>query len=646
MANSIPKLSSMQEAKNTQHMAQEKEYVENMLSVMPVSSPPSQLQDIPSPKISHNLLRQAQQQSGLKYTPLPTDTYIRTLKLLPGPEDEPIRCSLELADLNSEDLDYSAISYAWGDLTDLKTIECDGHPTNVTRSLFEALERFRSPEEEYILWVDALCIDQQNSEEKTSQVRLMQSIYKKASYVLVFLGHENTDSVLDDLNTICRYVSKCYPNGWHDVSPRFCFEDEWVYDFGPETYKFDPVVGEVLPLTRICSTPWFGRGWVIQEVALPANALVFWGQGQIEFQWIGLAAFEVSRLIDSNLLPSGIRHCAFMQFMHEAQHGDLDFFSFFMLLVTTHDVAYSDPRDRVYGLLGMQTLECDPANGQPFVNPDYSISILDCYRVVTEKMLVELKDLRVLSNIHHGPELKDDWPSWVPVWDKHKTGGLLGIQDNIAILKNEAVVSKVNSGNRECIRINGFTVDTAHHEVAEAKDLKKCTNHLQRLRHIQALFRQLEQSHSVEAIACTFGDLQTPPPYPKRVTTFLEQYQALMQWNPPWDPDVTETYKSGFSNDIRLQNPVAVLLYRAYLRRWHARCLFESKNGMLVLGPEAMREGDVIVHLLGGVPPYVLRPVDGLWTFVGECYVYALVDGDAVQEWRESGRAVEQFDIY
>ncbi|KAH9219629.1 heterokaryon incompatibility, partial [Leptodontidium sp. 2 PMI_412] len=63
-----------------------------------------------------------------------------------------------------------------------------GQPRTVTRNLFLALRRLRKPEEPRVMWIDALCICQENDEEKSHQVRLMGEIYKRCAEVCIWVG--------------------------------------------------------------------------------------------------------------------------------------------------------------------------------------------------------------------------------------------------------------------------------------------------------------------------------------------------------------------------------------------------------------------------------------------------------------------------
>lgn len=89
------------------------------------------------------------------YKNLPSDTSFRVAELLPGNDIHPIECRLQTVEW-SEDPQYEAISYAWGDPTDRKTVVCDGGLVSITATLHAALTHFRSGAHSRIVWADAL----------------------------------------------------------------------------------------------------------------------------------------------------------------------------------------------------------------------------------------------------------------------------------------------------------------------------------------------------------------------------------------------------------------------------------------------------------------------------------------------------------
>ncbi|PMD53153.1 HET-domain-containing protein, partial [Hyaloscypha bicolor E] len=86
---------------------------------------------------------------------------------------------------------YQALSYTWGSPDITKTIAINGAVVDIRQNLYDALFNFYERLErgaEFLLWVDAICIDQQNLQERTSQVRLMDFIYTRAQCVIIWLG--------------------------------------------------------------------------------------------------------------------------------------------------------------------------------------------------------------------------------------------------------------------------------------------------------------------------------------------------------------------------------------------------------------------------------------------------------------------------
>ena len=132
-----------------------------------------------------------------KHSPLNDPSYTRLLTLLPGSHCTPLRCQI-VEHQASSDTRYDALSYAWGDPVYSESIQvCESSNAErvswylpVTRNLFEALLRLRSDDAPRTLWIDALCINQDDLEEKGHQVARMGRVYREASQVIVWLGED------------------------------------------------------------------------------------------------------------------------------------------------------------------------------------------------------------------------------------------------------------------------------------------------------------------------------------------------------------------------------------------------------------------------------------------------------------------------
>ena len=85
---------------------------------------------------------------------------------------------------------YTAVSYVWGDEIDMQLITVNGHHVLIRRNLFDFLEVFRSRKgsDDTFLWIDQICINQQCDLEKSSQIAMMEHIYRGACETLVWLG--------------------------------------------------------------------------------------------------------------------------------------------------------------------------------------------------------------------------------------------------------------------------------------------------------------------------------------------------------------------------------------------------------------------------------------------------------------------------
>ena len=201
------------------------------------------------------------------YYPLNED-HIRLLVLMPGQQSsEDIFCELIHRNITREPPPYEALSWCWGSELLSSTILIRDHGRylrhKVPESLATALMTLRYPSEERIIWVDAVCINQSHSEEKNVQVPLMSKIYGLASRVCVWLGTPDKDTALaisfikEQILQLHNFDELCSSS---DTTP------QW---------------GAVLQLMQ---RPWFSRRWVVQEIALSRDALIYCGLNQIRWR--------------------------------------------------------------------------------------------------------------------------------------------------------------------------------------------------------------------------------------------------------------------------------------------------------------------------------------------------------------------------
>jgi hypothetical protein len=120
---------------------------------------------------------------------------IRILDILPtpasapNPDSEQIKCNLRVINLDDKPR-FTALSYVWGAYSPVPDfITCDNVQVNVTSNCYSALRHLRKKLGKLKIWLDAICIDQSNAEEKSKQIPLMGEIYSRAEWVYVWLGN-------------------------------------------------------------------------------------------------------------------------------------------------------------------------------------------------------------------------------------------------------------------------------------------------------------------------------------------------------------------------------------------------------------------------------------------------------------------------
>lgn len=207
-----------------------------------------------------------------KYKPLNGD--IRLVILGRGSMDDPIRCELFNAKFAAEQ-EYLALSYEWGSATGKShQININGLLYDVRKNLFDALRHLRRPNEELILWIDALCINQKNISERNHQVQLMGEIYSQANEVVIWLGlaRDNSDLAMSHMEEMDRVVLHDEPRGRLIMKTRKGLE-------GSEERKNEHLAA----IVSWCKRSYWRRMWVIQEIQLAKQLSIHCGAKRLSW---------------------------------------------------------------------------------------------------------------------------------------------------------------------------------------------------------------------------------------------------------------------------------------------------------------------------------------------------------------------------
>ena len=191
--------------------------------------------------------------SGLfEYRPLSkSGNEIRLLDLYPLQRSGPVRCSIRHVHLQ-ERPHYETVSYCWGDSDLSASVEVDGRPLPVPTNTEKALIRMALPDRLRTLRIDAVCIVQNDSEEKSHQVTLMGRIYSASAGNLVYFGESNeyTTRAVTNIRAFAqelREIARADPDG-----ERLFVNQGWFHCLGPMRSNID-----VEALSSFFSNEWF-----------------------------------------------------------------------------------------------------------------------------------------------------------------------------------------------------------------------------------------------------------------------------------------------------------------------------------------------------------------------------------------------------
>ncbi|KAH8680633.1 heterokaryon incompatibility protein-domain-containing protein [Xylariales sp. PMI_506] len=332
-----------------------------------------------------------------RYSFLSPAASTRILEIQPCYEqDGALRCHLRELNIESDPF-FEALSYTWGkpEFTEQLIID-EEFEIKITPNLRDALLRFRSRLDVRRLWVDAVCINQQDDQDKAKQIPLMTQIYRRCSGVLVWLGNDSDGLLsMDSINAHSRRI------GYED-------DDE-------------DIQREIESLVRL---PWFGRRWIVQEVVLNQNVTLFCSGSEIP--WLRLLQV-VRRSQDTGGLLSVLKtmeslwvyHCLGMGSSSQAPLSMLE------LLSALSELECMDARDRIYALAALASDGLLIRPGETGLDPreikvvvDYTQPVENLYiDVIVENFrCFDYQDILKHTDIRADGDRLSGLCSWVPDW--------------------------------------------------------------------------------------------------------------------------------------------------------------------------------------------------------------------------------------
>lgn len=339
---------------------------------------------------------------------------IRIFEISPAIDNDDVHGKLIIAPLENVTNNYVALSYCWGSSAKTHAIYCDGRRLMVTSSLHSALHRLRKLGY-FVIWADAICINQLNAVEKGAQVQMMGQIYKHAEQVICDLGEADSESqsAVDLLHLIISSLS-----GLTRLEPLSI--DEFENHSLPAVHHEEWIV-----LCKLLRLPWFRRQWVIQELALAKSAHMLWGLTCFDWDVLDQAIdciyrsrisvalrsndimerddeSKVNRIYNMGVLRDDVRKSGLVKL------GDL------VYLAQMAEV--TDPRDKIYSVLGLTVDASDPA-----LYVSYSEFTSTVYNRVSRRLIEKygMDEQWGIKLLYYSSGPRDGVPSWVINWSNH-----------------------------------------------------------------------------------------------------------------------------------------------------------------------------------------------------------------------------------
>lgn len=568
------------------------------------------------------------------YRPLnPNLSEIRLVLLAPGSGTDQIRCCLQHVLLNDNPR-YDALSYVWGVASDVRSIVLDGRVFQVTANLHAALHQIRHQTEELALWIDAICINQNDARERGSQVRIMRDIYRSAKCVLAWLGEASQADYtgLALLDTMLR-EQKLYQESPAGVRP---LHSESLWDC----------------LLGIFNRPYWRRMWVVQELALAMDCRVLCGNDRRPFSEymtvVGILVSDVYRLPYQNPILYKAPNLAFKsmsELVLYSKRGKT--LSLLELLLVTHAFDATDSRDKLYALLGL----CS-ATVRDSIIPDYceSKTLSQVGIDLVEHFITKEKSLDIiLGNREMPPSPDPTVPSWVP---------LLGVQLHWVTKAKIQWLSSAGrkfapkaqvSPDRKKLVAKGYQIDTVVYKLGPYDD---CLAQLS-INAIRAVLSEIDETtfqtlwlirefyraetgttegfstiNNREALWRTLicdtsrgvksGEGITMPATPE----YGHMYNGLIGYRGKFKREVAPTLGPGEAPDPRLKYA------QEAETEMRGRCFFVSRRGYFGMGAHGIETNDMICILYGASLPVVLRKKECSeeHMLVGDAYVHGIMN--------------------
>ena len=598
------------------------------------------------------------------YSPLQADS-IRIVTLLPGKPKSTIQCELSICRLN-DSTDYEVLSFALERRKSESLINLNGHTIQVNSYLASSIEYLRYADRPRYLWVDDLCVNQKDIEERNSHVALVASIVTQASGVCIWLGKGDK---------YCHWAFSSYES----ILDADNFDDSGD----------GKLMGQVADVfSGLVRTAWFHPG-NIQAICLARYATIYCGQNSMPWKAFAevvtllathhYSPSEPSRFLrrpnwlyernvttDLNSLFKFVN--AVDDLIRWPDHGQIERRSSLEALVMRFSWTIpTNHHDAIYSMLSLardvtpapetsttsiaKTFVDQSSPSLQAVNQLERRSLIVDYAQPFEHVCKDFVQLAIQNSQSldilcrpWAPQF-DRLPSWVPekskavkVMDRDNTmqhvngeifssafaGPVMSPTYHASKLKRPNFHMSDSSIGAPRMSVEGFTLD-----VIQAKQTPALMGNIPPGWIDFLGWKDIKGSPPDKAWRTLVGDREPgagPPPtafYRRACERTFQRVEPGQGLDTRKEADRRDPITEDFV--LRVQTVV-----------WGRRLIRTEKHDLVGLAPGATKKRDVVAILNGLSVPVVLRQVqdaaegDNVYTLVGECFIYGMMDGEAL----------------
>ncbi|KAE9365758.1 hypothetical protein N431DRAFT_429984 [Stipitochalara longipes BDJ] len=579
---------------------------------------------------------------GYQYRPL-QDSQFRLVRILPERKTM-IKCEIIHYSLE-EPPQYVAVSYAWGDAGDTRNIALEGSLVPIAVSLYGALEALRQKVSSVLVWVDALCIDQQNTNERTQQVRLMTNIYSAAESVAVWLGPEDDDSEL--AMDLLRKVASEADN--QEKISRLISSPTAQRELGAVVSLFE--------------RDYWRRLWVVQEIFNATSITVYCGSTKLSWTVYQRASqvFNQHRGDLDYYFPAGRRdrrrstQFSYSQALVYQGPGSLPDLESYMemgegslleVLRACRRKLTSDVRDKLFGILGVLPIEV-----RKEFPADYSLSTKEVYTEIVDYLLKTTERLDVICDAIHFPihTGSANLPSFVPDWSHIPQTAAIGHKYNFSASGPTKVDCKFVDERLNKLEISAIYLGKISVTGMAVGTLCTSSDYLMAFLHWRAVLLGCLENENDDKSQLAQEDFcktlclgQIPDEFntlKQWMTACYHVFASLLRDRLPHLPLDRKLQEYADANVNIKPRARRQFLQKHFGDRMMGRCFCRTEGDRIGMGSGFMLVGDIVVVPLGCSTPILLRKegTRGEYRFVGDVYINRYMHGRAVDDW-ESGR--------